>query len=97
MRATRRIPTRRAELDLGQTLTRRDVLLAGTASAGATLLLGGSPPEATGAAEPQVGSFRYCLNTALLRGYRLGLLEQVDLAGEAGYDGIEPWIADVQK
>jgi sugar phosphate isomerase/epimerase len=82
---------------MGQTLTRRDVLRAGAAGAGATLLLGRSLPEATAAAEQQAGSFRYCLNTALLRGYRLGILEQVDLAGGAGYDGIEPWIADVQK
>jgi len=76
-------------------LTRRDVLKSGATAAGAALALGGPPPvEAEGERD---GSFRYCLNTALLRGYPLGIVEQVDLAGGAGYDGIEPWIADIEK
>jgi len=78
---------------MGQTITRRDVLRGGAVGAGAAFALG--PREARAAAGD--GSFRYCLNTALLRGYELGIAEQVDLAGGAGYDGIEPWIADVQK
>jgi sugar phosphate isomerase/epimerase len=36
------------------------------------------------------------MNSALLRGYELGIVEQVDLAGRAGYDGIEPWIRDIE-
>jgi 2-keto-myo-inositol isomerase len=82
---------------MGPTLTRRDVLKRGAVGAGATLALGGGPPDATAAAGARAGSFRYCLNTALLRGYALGIVEQVELAGAAGYDGIEPWIADVLK
>jgi 2-keto-myo-inositol isomerase len=82
---------------MGQSLTRRDVLKGAGASAGVTLALGGKPLEATPAAAEGDESFRYCLNTATLRGYELGIVEQVDLAGGAGYDGIEPWIADVQK
>jgi sugar phosphate isomerase/epimerase len=37
------------------------------------------------------------MNSALLRGYELGIAEQVDLAGRAGYDGIEPWIRDIES
>lgn len=69
----------------------------GAAGAGVTLALGSMSLEATPAAEEQGGSFRYCLNTALLRGYALGIVEQVELAGAAGYGGIEPWIADIEK
>ena len=41
--------------------------------------------------------WRFALNPATVRGYKLGLKEQVRLAIEAGYNGIEPWLADVQK
>ena len=80
------------------TLSRRDVLTGGAASVGAALALGGRALEgapAAPAADP--GRFRYCLNTALLRGYQLGIVEQVELAGGAGYDGIEPWIQDLAR
>jgi 2-keto-myo-inositol isomerase len=36
--------------------------------------------------------FRYCLNTATLQGYRLGIAELVDVAAKAGYQAIEPWL-----
>ncbi len=40
--------------------------------------------------------FRYALNPATIRGYKLSLKDQVKLSIEAGYDGIEPWLADIQ-
>ena len=40
---------------------------------------------------------KFALNPATVRGYKLGLKEQVRLAIAAGYDGLEPWLADVQK
>jgi sugar phosphate isomerase/epimerase len=39
--------------------------------------------------------FRYALNTSTIRGYELGIVEQIEVAGAAGYQGIEPWLADV--
>jgi sugar phosphate isomerase/epimerase len=39
--------------------------------------------------------FRFCLNTSTIREQKLPLDEQVDLAIECGYDGIEPWMRDV--
>lgn len=41
--------------------------------------------------------FRYALNTATVRGHKLGLVEQFELAAKAGYDGVEPWIDDIEK
>jgi 2-keto-myo-inositol isomerase len=41
--------------------------------------------------------FRFGLNTGTLRGYKLALPEQIEVAARAGYDGIEPWLADVDK
>lgn len=36
--------------------------------------------------------FRYCLNTATIRGYKLDLVAEVELTAKAGYTGIEPWV-----
>lgn len=41
-------------------------------------------------------SLRYALNPATIRGYKCSLKEQVRLSIEAGYEGIEPWLADLQ-
>ena len=41
------------------------------------------------------GPFRYCLNTSTVRGHGLALVEEVELVAEAGYDGIEPWIREM--
>lgn len=40
---------------------------------------------------------RYCLNTSTIRGQKLSLVEEIDLAAKAGYDGIEPWIGEIQS
>jgi len=41
------------------------------------------------------GSFRYCLNMATLRGQKLGIVKEVEIASQAGYDGIEPWLGSL--
>ena len=74
------------------TISRRRVLTGGAASVGVALTL--APRTLEAASEP--GPFRYCLNTGLLRGYELGVVEQLEIAGQAGYDGIEPWIPDLE-
>ncbi len=40
---------------------------------------------------------RFCLNTSTIRGQKLPLARQIDVAIEAGYDGVEPWIADLRQ
>jgi len=67
-------------------------------SSGAVLAAGVVPA----AAHPPVASaqprrFRFGLNTGTLRGYQLGLAEQMDVAATAGYEGVEPWLADLAK
>jgi sugar phosphate isomerase/epimerase len=36
--------------------------------------------------------FGYCLNTSTIRGHNLSIIEEIDVAAEAGYEAIEPWI-----
>src|SRR5262245_42559704 len=41
-------------------------------------------------------AFRYCLNTSTIRGQKLSLIEEIDIAADAGYHAIEPWINEIQ-
>jgi 2-keto-myo-inositol isomerase len=67
--------------------------------AGGTLLAAGAVPAMRWRrdAHRQPERFRFGLNTGTLRGYKLGLPEQIEVAGRAGYDGIEPWLADIDR
>lgn len=42
-------------------------------------------------------SFGYCLNTSTVQGQKLTINEKVDIAGKAGYQGIEPWVRDIDQ
>jgi 2-keto-myo-inositol isomerase len=44
---------------------------------------------------PAVEPFRYCLNTATIRGQKLSIVEEVEIAARAGYQAIEPWIGEL--
>ncbi len=77
-------------------LTSRRTFLA-TAAIGSCALTLPGPAAAEPARPAAAGGFRYSLNTGTLRGYKLPLAEQIDLAAQAGYAGIEPWIADLAK
>jgi len=41
--------------------------------------------------------FGYALNAATIRGQKLSLAEQVEVAAKAGYGGFEPWMGDLSK
>ncbi|MGK7397852.1 MAG: sugar phosphate isomerase/epimerase family protein [Candidatus Cyclobacteriaceae bacterium M3_2C_046] len=40
--------------------------------------------------------FKYCLNTSTISGQKPGLIKYIDIAAEAGYDGVELWVRDVK-
>ncbi|MGI9469079.1 MAG: sugar phosphate isomerase/epimerase family protein [Rubripirellula sp.] len=75
-------------------IPRRDLLIAATAMTAASL------PQKQALAAAQSSSdvpVRFALNTSTVRGQKLSIEEQVDLTAKAGYDGIEPWIRDIQQ
>lgn len=41
--------------------------------------------------------YRYCLNTSTIRGQKLTLVEEIELAAKAGYQGIEPWLSEIEE
>ena len=84
----------------------RRVLLAhgGTCLAASVVLPAASGAERTAAESaestvetPPARPFRLCLNTATIRGHKLPITEEVELAAKAGYDGIEPWMDGIMR
>ncbi len=80
-------------------LSRRGLLGACGAAWGAGFLAGGrteaaaSDPAGTRSTEP----FKYCLNASTIRGQKVGLAKEIEIAAQAGYVGIEPWIQTIQE
>ena len=64
---------------------------------GAGVLTTVTSPAAEPARPGAAGPFRYCLNTATLIGFKLPVAQEVEIAGQAGYSGVEPWLRAVQQ
>lgn len=46
--------------------------------------------------QPAQPAFRVCLNTSTIRGQKLTVDRQIDVAAQAGFEGIEPWMGDLR-
>jgi sugar phosphate isomerase/epimerase len=77
-------------------LTRRE-WLAGTATVGAAASVGLAAATAAEAPAPPRATIGYCLNTSTLRGQKLTITEEVQIASEVGYDALEPWIRELDE
>jgi 2-keto-myo-inositol isomerase len=53
----------------------------------------GSEPTSKTDSKP----FLFCLNTATIRGQKLGIVKEIEVAAKAGYDAIEPWVNSVEQ
>ena len=65
----------------------------GTAALGGVLASG----ALSQAAPAKKNSFKYCLNTSTIRGQELGIEKEIEVAGKAGYDSIEPWFRSIKQ
>jgi sugar phosphate isomerase/epimerase len=79
-------------------MSRREAIQTSSVAAalGARHVLGSSSAsarEATQQSEP----FRYCFNTSTIRGQQLGIVAELEIVSRAGYDGIEPWISEIDE
>jgi len=74
-------------------MNRRELFkTAGLAGAAAFL-----PSFSLSSSIPGDSNFRFCLNTSTIKGQSQGLLENIEIASKAGYDGIELWVEDVRN
>jgi sugar phosphate isomerase/epimerase len=80
-------------------VSRRDALARTGLIIGAALIANPLATPATPAEEPAVAKkkrpFLYSLNMATIQGQKLSLDKQIQVAGAAGYDVIEPWISSI--
>ncbi|TWT81106.1 Inosose isomerase [Planctomycetes bacterium CA13] len=72
---------------------RRQFLGLGCASSMGLALVTEIDAEAAGI--PSSFPVQFSLNASTIRGQNLSITEQIDVASQAGYDGIEPWIRDL--
>ena len=76
-------------------IQRRQLLVAASAiTAGATLQTSTTPATEP---EPKKMPVRFALNTSTIRGQNLSIVEQIEVTAKAGFDGIEPWIRDIDS
>lgn len=78
-------------------VSRRGFIAGTGASLGGAVTM--SLPDLASAAtksRPKV-PFSYCLNTSTIRGQNLTLDKEIEIAAQAGYMGIEPWVAKVKE
>jgi len=81
-------------------ISRREALARTGLVVGAAVLGTNGGVAAARAAAPAPQStrpFLYSLNMATLRGQKLGIVKEIEVAAAAGYDGIEPWIATLDE
>ena len=74
--------------------TRRQMLSQSIAAAGGAALL---TQTAAAADRPADEPFGYCLNTSTIRGQKLPLVAELEIAARAGYKGVEPWVAELDE
>jgi sugar phosphate isomerase/epimerase len=80
-------------------LSRRKMLAAGGAAVGAALTGASTKAlDSAGQAQgPRPIRFSYCLNTSTIRGQKLSLEREAEIAAQAGYDSIEPWVNKIHE
>jgi len=67
-----------------------------TTLAAGTVAAAGTQADAQTVQASDASGFRYCLNTSTIRGQKLPLDQEIELAAKTGYDGIEPWIREIE-
>ena len=74
------------------TISRRQLLAGAGAAVAAGACPGLTPLAAAPVARSQSEPFGYMLNTSTIREQKLGIVRNAEIAAEAGYQAIEPWI-----
>ena len=75
--------------------SRRNFIKTGSLLAATGMLSSCSPVNEK--KEKEKANFSFCLNTSTIRGQEPGLKGYIEIAAEAGYDGVELWVRDVKK
>ena len=83
------------KLSRREMIARSGVCLGVTATAVTTPVTLAAEPETE--TEPSAEPFGYCLNLGTVMGHKLSLVEEIEVAAKAGWQGVEPWLRNVQR
>ena len=72
-------------------------LLTGTGAAVAAVATAAVTERTAKAGASAAVPFKYCLNTSTIRGQKLTLDKEIEIAAKAGYRAIEPWVHKVHE
>lgn len=75
------------------TVSRRDFLTASLATGAVAASHSSSLADTP---KPTGSEFTYCFNTSTIRGQKLSIVDEIEIVGKAGYDGIEPWVREIE-
>lgn len=78
-------------------LSRREALAQTGALLGAALTGAGLQAAAPAGSPPPSAPFIFCLNTATIRGQKLGIVKEIEVAAQAGFQAIEPWVESIDQ
>jgi sugar phosphate isomerase/epimerase len=76
-------------------ISRRHVLVAGSAALGSGVVSRLSRAQQAGEVKTPDSAFVYCLNTSTVRGQKLPLVEELQIAAKVGYTAVEPWVSEI--
>ncbi len=90
---------------MGNEIKRRELIVGGMAGLVAGGLRGGAlgcegrvaDAQEAAAAGGSKGQFLLGLNTSTIRGQKLSIVEEIELARKAGYQAMEPWIDELER
>jgi sugar phosphate isomerase/epimerase len=83
-----------------QKISRREAVARAGVLIGATLASGNRTAAQSESRAPAAGvkeGFVFCLNTATIRGQKLGIVKEIEVAAKAGYQAIEPWVDSIDE
>nr|WKN34219.1 sugar phosphate isomerase/epimerase [Tunicatimonas sp. TK19036] len=70
--------------------------LTGLLTASSALVVGNARADAKPVKVAPNPDFLYCLNVSTLRGQKLGVVKELEIAAQAGFDAVEVWINGLQ-
>ncbi len=56
-----------------------------------------APSQPKTSSSSQGSGFLFCLNMATIRGQKLGIVKEAEVAAKAGYQAIEPWVDAIEE
>lgn len=87
------IPTPNPKISRRQAVTQAGVLVGAALAVNYQTAVGAeSKPNSANTG----GGFLFCLNTATIRGQKLGIVKEIEVTAKAGYQAIEPWVEAIE-